>query len=88
MSKLPSGKVRYLLYIGKDPSGKKRYKSFTADSMRDAKKMARTWEALHPQTGPQISLADACDRFLEGRSNTLSPGTWRDYRNRIRSMKR
>lgn len=88
MSKLPSGKVRYLLYIGKDPSGKKRYKSFTADSMRDAKKQARAWEALHPNTGPQISLADACERFLEGRSSTLAPDTWNDYQNRIRTLNR
>ena len=84
--RLKSGKVRYRLYIGKDSSGKKRWKSFTADSLRQAKKDAQTWLATNPQHGTNITLTEACDRFLEGRTNTLSPSTWNDYNNRIKYL--
>lgn len=80
---LPSGKYRYRLYIGTGPDGKKKYKSFTADSLKKARKAAESWQSLHPSSGSEISLNEACERFLEVRSNTLSPSTWSDYRNRI-----
>lgn len=48
---LPSGKVRYRIYIGKDASGKKKYKSFTAETLRQAKKDAQAWQAVHLQKG-------------------------------------
>lgn len=85
---LPSGKVRYRIYIGKDPSGRKRYKSFTADSQREAKKDAQQWLAVNPQDGPNISLAEACERFLEVRSGTLSPSTWADYKHRVEYLRK
>lgn len=84
---LPSGKVRYRVYLGTDSSGRKRYKSFTADTLRQAKKDAQAWLAVNPQDGPHISLAEACERFLSSRSDTLSPSTWNDYRNRISYLK-
>lgn len=80
---LPSGKVRYRIYLGTGPDGKKKYKSFTADTLREAKKAAKAWQALNPSDGSEMSLNEACERFLEVRSNTLSPSTWSDYRNRI-----
>lgn len=87
-SRLPSGKYRYRLYLGTGPDGKKKYKSFTADTLKKARKAAQTWQAVHPSDGPDISLGDACDRFLEGRSGTLSPSTWADYKHRIDYMKK
>ena len=84
IARLPSGKYRYLLYIGKGADGKKKYKSFTADTLNKAKKAATKWQGIHhPAEGPEISLNDACERFLEVRSGTLSPSTWSDYRHRI-----
>lgn len=80
---LPSGKVRYRIYIGKDASGKKRYKSFTAETLRQAKKDAQAWLAVNPQDGPDVSLAEACERFLAVRSATLSPSVWSDYKHRL-----
>ena len=84
---LPSGKYRYRLYIGTGPDGKKRYKSFTADTLSKAKKAATKWQGVHPSDGPDISLEDACERFLAARSDTLSPSTWNDYRHRIDYLK-
>lgn len=81
--KLPSGRYRYRIYLGTGPDGKKKYKSFTADTLRQAKKDAQMWQAVHPSDGPDTSLGDACERFLEVRSGTLSPSTWNDYRHRI-----
>lgn len=86
--KLPSGKVRYRIYIGRDASGKKRYKSFTAETRRAAQKAAQMWLAVNPQDGPNISLAEACEHFLEGRNGTLSPSTWADYNHRIEYLKK
>lgn len=84
---LPSGKVRYRIYIGKDHSGRKQYKSFTADTLRQAKKDAQAWLAVNPQDGPNISLNEACERFLEVRSGTLSPSTWADYKHRVEYLR-
>ena len=38
--KLPSGNWRVNLYIGTDPDGKKRYKSFTAATKKEAEYQA------------------------------------------------
>lgn len=86
--KLPSGKVRYRIYIGTDTSGKKRYKSFTAETRSKAVKAAQAWLAVNPQDGPTISLSEACERFLASRSATLSPSTWADYRNRVTYLRK
>ena len=41
--KLPSGKWRCLAYIGKDENGKRQYKSFTADSKKEAEFLAASY---------------------------------------------
>lgn len=74
---------RYRLYLGKDADGKRQYKSFTADTLRQAKKDAQTWQVLNPSDPAAETLLDACERFLATRSETLSPSTLADYTNRI-----
>ena len=42
--RLPSGNYQAIIPIGKDPSGKYRYKSFTAKTEASAKAQARKWK--------------------------------------------
>lgn len=82
-SKVKPRRPQYRLYLGKDPNGKRLYKTFTADTHKQAKNAADTWKVLHPASPSQATLREACDRFLETRSATLSPSTYGDYENRI-----
>ena len=43
--KLPSGSWRCLIYTGKDENGKRQYKSFTADSKKEAEFLAAAFLA-------------------------------------------
>ena len=42
--KLKSGNWRCLAYVGKDKNGKRKYKSFTAPTKKEAELMALTYE--------------------------------------------
>ena len=45
---LASGNIRYRLYVGTDENtGKKKYLSFTAPTMKQAKEKAEEWKASH-----------------------------------------
>ena len=85
--KLPSGNYQYKLYIG-TVDGKKKYKSFTAKSDREARRAADRWQTLHASMADDPSLAEACDAFLAGRTDVLSPSTYKDYSNRIQYLKK
>ena len=84
---LPSGSIRYRLYIGVDPDGKKLYKSFTAATKSDAKRLAEKWKEEHsrmPLSVQNPTFSEAAALFLRNRSKTLSPSTYADYVKRIR----
>jgi len=84
---LPSKSYRYQLYLGKDADGKRKYKSFTADSMRKAKKAASIWLAEHPiRPSSDPTFCEAAYNFLKSRSNTLSGSTYQDYEHRIKYL--
>ena len=78
--KLPSGRWRCRVYDGTDPAGKKIYKSFTADSKKEAELMAAKYAAKHKASGTaDRTLRDAYARYIEIKQNTLSPATVREY---------
>ena len=78
--KLPSGRWRCRVYDGTDPSGKKIYKSFTADSKKEAELLAAQYAASRKSTvSKDRTLADAYARYIEIKKNTLSPATVREY---------
>ena len=83
--KLPSGSYRVRLSVGKDPkTGKYLYKSFTADTAREAERMAYEWEYQKEKIDTSLqslTLAKAMQEFNESRENTLSPRTAREYEN-------
>ena len=79
--KLPSGNWRVRVYIGKGKDGKDKYKSFTAATKKQAEYLAAEYLA-HNSAKSSIedrTLADAYSRYIEIKSNTLSPTTVREY---------
>lgn len=87
---LPSGSYRVQLYIGKDESGKRIYKSFTDPDPDVAIMAARDYKENKdkPET---ITVGKAVERYIESKENVLSPSTIEGYRNihknRIESVK-
>lgn len=78
--KLPSGSWRVRLYIGKDADGKSQYKSFTADTKREAEFLAAQYNQLHIDVNrSEITLKQAITEYIESKENVLSPSTVRGY---------
>lgn len=78
--KLPSGSWRVNLYIGKDAAGKRQYKSFTADTKREAEYLAAQYNQLKIDINrSNMPLSVAVERYIKGKENILSPSTIRGY---------
>ena len=77
--KLPSGNWRVQVFAGME-DGKKKYKSFTAPSRKEAEFQAAQWamERKERQSG-NIRVKDAIDRYIEAKKGTLAPSTYREY---------
>lgn len=78
--KLPSGSWRVNLYIGKGADGKRQYKSFTADSKKEAEYLAAQYNQLKIDINrSNITLSDAVKEYIESKENIISPSTVRGY---------
>jgi integrase len=79
--RLPSGSWRCQVYAGKDDSGKRQYKSFTASTKKEAELMAAQFsinkEVFEDKNNPLFK--DAMAHYNEVKSNVLSPATIRGY---------
>lgn len=89
---LPSGKWRVNLFVGYKPDGKRDYKSFTAESKKEAEYLAATYafkrkEKKKPQNW---TVGETIDMFIKSISNIHSPNTIREYKserkNRFKSL--
>lgn len=81
--KLPSGNWRVQCYVGRDSNGKRIYESFTAPTKREAEYLAAEFMAKKKREvakSEDKKLIDAYTRYIEIKSNTLSPTTVREYR--------
>ena len=78
--KLPSGNWRVNLFVDTDPvTGKRRYKSFTAPTKREAEYMAAEYKmGIQKRSVSEITLQEAMQRYIESQ-NALSPSTLRTY---------
>ena len=88
--KLPSGQYRVLIYIGKDNNGKRKYKSFTAPTKKEAEYLASEYLMVNKAKNEPLSitLGEAYDRYIESKEFILSPASIREYkraRNRVLS---
>lgn len=78
--KLPSGNYRVNLYIGKDPDGKRKYKSFTAETKKAAEYKAAQYNIERKENANcKLTLHSAIERYIESKRNILSPSTVRGY---------
>lgn len=79
-NQLPSGSYRVQVYIGTDTNGKKRYKSFTAPTKRQAQALAAEWKANKPEHEPEeLTIHEAIEKYLDVKRHVLSPSTVRGY---------
>jgi integrase len=80
--KLPSGSWRVQLYVGADPvTGKRKYKSFTADTKKEAEYMAAQYQmGIEQEKKSPLTFLKASEEYIELRSNVLSPWTITSYR--------
>ena len=79
--KLPSGSYRVRISAGKDPKTDKYvYKSFTADTAKEAERMAYEWmysKSRDDKIG--MTLKEAMFRYNESKEKVLSPSTMKEY---------
>lgn len=80
--KLPSGSWRVNAFIGVDENGKQIRRSFTAPTKREAELMAAQYlTKKHHEAAPEnMTLGQAIDKYIESKSNILSPSTIRMYK--------
>lgn len=76
--KLPSGNYRVIKYIGKDENGQRMYKSFTAPTKKEAELLALSYAPPKPADN-SLSLSEAVQKYIDMKSNVLSPSTLRVY---------
>ena len=80
--KLPSGNWRVQVYLGTDVDGKKRKKSFTAKTKREAEMKAARYR---PTEQMNASLAEVVAQYITLKEKVLSPSTIRTYRSMLRN---
>lgn len=96
--KLPSGRWRIRVYVGKDEAGKKHYKSFTADKESEVKRMANRYleeleelEAKQNNPAAHMTLDEAMKKCIEYKEqlvkqDAFSPATLSTYQSISRNQ--
>lgn len=83
-TQLPSGAWRCQVYLGKDPSGKKLFKSITRpdknECLIEAAKIAKHHHESE-RDNSLLTLTEAIDRYIALKDGILSPCTIRNYLN-------
>ena len=79
--KLPSGKWRVQVYLGKDENGKSVMKSFTALTRWDAERAADEFVDKLKKQKNSFTVGQALDGYINMKQNILSPATLRGYLN-------
>lgn len=83
--KLPSGAWRCLVYDYTDRKGKRHYKSFTADTKREAEYSAAQYAAGKSDQIEECTLYEAIERYINLKENVLSPSTILGYRGMLKN---
>ena len=79
--KLPSGNWRVKAYIGVGEDGKKKYKSFTAPTKKEAEYMASEYlmDSKYKSAADKILFKDAMLNMIELKKPVISPSPYRQY---------
>lgn len=79
--KLPSGNWRVRIYIGSDANGKAKYKSFTAETKKEAEFLAAQYNQLKIEVNSNdMLLRTAVEKYISSKENIVSPSTIKGYR--------
>lgn len=85
-NELPSGNIRVQVYDYTDNDGKKHYKSFTAPTKAQAQALATEWKNHRRELKESLTVAQACERYIEMKRNVLSPSTIKGYCTALRRI--
>ena len=78
--RLPSGKYRCLVYTGKGTDGKREYKSFTADTKKEAEFLASQFLlGYEKKTESIMTINDMISAYIDSKRNVLSQTTLTAY---------
>lgn len=80
--KLPSGRWRCIIYIGKDESGKRIYKSITGDTKKEAEYAALEYANnahIQAENANKLTFAQAATAYVAQKDAVLSPSTIMEY---------
>lgn len=84
--KLPSGNWHILVYDGRI-DGKRKYKSFTAPTKKEAEYQAALYGIRAKRTIKDgLTVGDAIDRYIDAKNAVLSPATVMGYRSMRRNI--
>lgn len=80
--KLKSGNYRCLVYDFTDSAGKRKYKSFTAPTKKEAEYKAAQYlmERKEDRTQCNLTFGQAVDQYIASRESVLSASTVREYK--------
>lgn len=89
VTKLPSGNYRCRVYVGKDASGKKMWKSITGPDKKRVELEAHKFQVERSASDcmDSSSFEEAASRFLKSHEAVLSPATVRSYKSILNSLK-
>lgn len=81
--KLPSGNWNVKVYSHRNENGKRVYVSFTAPTKAEAMSKAAIFQTnKSDESQPNnITVKTAVERYVESKSNVLSPSTYKEYKN-------
>lgn len=83
INELPSGNFNAKVFDYTDANGKRHYKSITAASKRDVKRLIAEFIATKDEkkaSSQDMTVGEAIDKYIEIKSNILSPSTIRGYK--------
>lgn len=82
IKKTKSGKYHTTVFIGYDLQGKRKYKSITAPTQKEVRqKIAKALsEGVAESSYDTLTLSQAYERYIDSKSNVLSPSTLRGYK--------
>lgn len=86
--RLPSGSYNVRIYLGKDESGRKKWKSITDPDKNRLKELARKYDPEEPDQKTAPMLCDAIRTYIDAKTAVLSPYSVRGYENILIVLKR
>lgn len=78
--RLPSGSYRVRVFVGKDENGKAMYKSFTADTKKEAEFLAAEYNLKRREKPHDMTVGEAIDKYIAAKENVLSPTSIQGYK--------